>query len=119
MLEYIYIFIFISLVPPVFTLHPESNVTNEMGYIELLCTATSIVPVMFQWEKFINNTWEPLPSNTSLVAEDTIVSGTTYTSNISSIKILQSDEGSYQCRANNSAGSSISGDATITVYGEL
>ena len=90
-----------------------------MGYFELSCTATSIVPVMFQWEKFINITWEPLPSNTSLVAEDTTVSDAAYTSSISSINIPQSDEGSYRCTASNSAGSSTSGDATITVYGEL
>ena len=90
-----------------------------MGYVELSCAATSIVPVMFQWEKFINNTWGSLPSNTSLVFEDTTVSDTAYTSNISSIKILQSEEGSYRCAASNSAGTIISDVATITVYGKL
>ena len=90
-----------------------------MGYVELSCTTTSIVPVMFQWEKFINNTWEPLPSNTSLVVEDTTVSRTAYTSNISSINIPQRDEGSYRCTASNSAGTIISDVAIITVYGKL
>ena len=91
-----------------------------MGYVELSCTATSIVSVMFQWEKFISNTWEPLPSNTSLVVEGTTVSGTAaYTSKISSIYIPQSEEGSYRCAASNSAGTSISDVATITVYGKL
>ena len=90
-----------------------------MGYVELSCTATSIVSVMFQWEKFIDNTWEPLPSNTSLVVEDTAISGTAYTSIISSINIPQSDEGSYHCTASNSAGTDISDVATITVYGKL
>ena len=91
-----------------------------MGYVELSCTATSIVSVMFQWEKFINNTWEPLPnSNTNLDVNDTTVSGTAYTSIISSINIPQSDEGNYRCRASNSAGTNISDVATITVYGEL
>ena len=101
-----------------FTLHPESNVTNEMGYVELSCTATSIVSVMFQWEKLINNTWEPLPNN-SLVVEGTTVNDTAYTSIISRINIPQSDEGSYRCTASNSAGTNISDVATITVYGKL
>lgn len=90
-----------------------------MGYAELSCTATSIAPVTFHWQKLINNTWEPLPSNTSLVVENTMISNTTFTSTITSINISQSDEGSYRCIANNSAGINISNDATITVYGEL
>ena len=85
-----------------------------MGYTELLCAATSIAPVTFSWQKLINNTWEPLPSSTSLVVENT-----TFSSTIRSINIQQSDEGSYRCIASNSAGTSISDDATITVYGEL
>ena len=114
--------IYNSLVPPVFILHPEGNITNEMGYTEISCTATSIAPVTFHWEKFINNinnTWEPLPSSASLDVENTMIDNTTFTSTISSINILQSDEGSYRCIANNSAGINISNDATITVYGEL
>ena len=114
-----YVYTFISLVPPVFTLHPESNVTNEMGRVELSCTATSIVSVMFQWEKFINNTWEPFTGSAKLIADSTTVSGTAYTSSIRSINILLSDEGSYRCKVNNSAGTNISDGATITVYGEL
>ena len=90
-----------------------------MGYTELSCIATSIAPVTFHWQKLINNTWEPLPSSTELVVENTIISDTTYTSNITSINFIQSDEGSYRCIANNSAGISISNDATIIVYGEL
>ena len=38
---------------------------------------------------------------------------------ISSINIKQSDEGSYQCTASNSAGESTSNNATVIVYGEL
>ena len=109
----------ISLVPPVFILHPQPNTTNEMGYVELSCAATSIAPVTFHWQKLINNTWGPLPSITSLVVEDTIISDITFTSIIRSINIPQSDEGNYRCIANNSAGTNISDDATITVYGEL
>ena len=90
-----------------------------MGYVELSCSASSIASVMFQWEKFMDNTWEPLPSNTSLVVEATIVSGTAYTSVISSFNIPQSDEGSYRCTASNSAGTNISDVATIIVYGKL
>ena len=105
---------FISLVPPVFILHPEPNITNKIGYAELSCAATSIAPVTFSWQMLINNTWEPLPSSTSLVVENT-----TFSSTIRSINVQQSDEGSYRCIASNSAGTSISDDATITVYGEL
>ena len=90
-----------------------------MGYTELSCTATSIAPVTFRWQKLINHSWEPLPSSTSLVVENTMIDNTTFTSTISSITITQSDEGSYRCIANNSAGINISNDATITVYGEL
>ena len=111
--------IYNSLVPPVFILHPEGNTTNEMGYAELSCTATSIAPVTFHWQKLINNIWEPLPSSTALVVVDTTISNTTFTSTISSINIKQSDEGIYRCRANNSAGINVSNDTTIIVYGEL
>ena len=110
---------FISLVPPVFILHPEANTTNLMGDAELSCTANSIASVIFSWQKLINNTWEPLPSSTSLFVENTTFSSTIYNSTIRSIFIQQSDEGSYRCIASNSAGTSISDDATITVYGEL
>ena len=91
-----------------------------MGRVELSCAATSIVPVMLQWEKFINNnTWEAFTGSTMLKVGSTTDNGTAYTSSISSIAITQSDEGSYRCRANNSAGISISNVATIIVYGEL
>ena len=90
-----------------------------MGYTKLSCTATSIAPVTFHWQKLINNTWEALRSSTALVVENTTISDTTYTSTISSINIEQSDEGSYRCIAINSAGINISNDATIIVYGEL
>ena len=90
-----------------------------MGYVELSCAATSIAPVTFHWQKLINDTWGPLPSITSLVVEDTIISDITFTSIIRSINIPQSDEGNYRCITNNSAGTNISDDATITVYGEL
>ena len=109
----------ISLVPPVFILHPEAITTNEMGYTELSCTATSVAPVTLNWQKLINNTWEPLLSSTSLVVENRTFSSTIYSSTIRSINIQQSDKGSYRCIASNSAGTSISDDATITVYGEL
>ena len=90
-----------------------------MGYAKLSCTANSIAPVTFSWQKLINDIWEPLPSSTSLVVENTTFSSTIYNSTIRTINIQQSDEGSYRCVANNSAGTSISNDAIITVYGEL
>ena len=84
-----------------------------MGSTELSCNATSIALITYHWQKFNNDdgTWGPLPSNTSLTGMNTMI--------ISSINIQQSDEGSYQCTASNSAGTSISDVATITVYGEL
>ena len=102
-----------SSVPPVITLHPSSVATNEMGNATLSCDATSIADITFHWEKFNidDDTWRPLPSSTSFVNLDTMI--------ISSIDIQQSDEGSYRCTASNSARTSISDVATITVYGEL
>ena len=84
-----------------------------MGSVKLSCNATSIVDITLCWEKFNNDdgTWGPLPSSTSLTGMNTMT--------ISSINIQQSDEGSYQCIASNSAGTSISDVATITVYDEL
>ena len=99
-----------SPVPPVITLHASSVVTNEKGIATLSCNATSTVNITFHWEKF-NDTWGPLPGSTSLAGMNTMT--------ISSINIQQSDEGSYRCTASNSAGTSISDVATITVYGEL
>ena len=84
-----------------------------MGRGKLSCNATSIVDITFFWLKLNNDnsTWEPLPLSTSLTGMNTMT--------ISSINIQQSDEGSYRCIASNSAGTSISDVATITVYGEL
>jgi len=112
---------FVSLVPPVITLHPSSVVTNEMGNAELSCNATSIVPITFDWEfSTDNDTWGPLPSNTELeISIHTTNIITMNTTTISSINIQQSDKGSYRCIANNSAGTSRSDVATITVYSEL
>ena len=102
-----------SPVPPVITVNPSSEVTNEKGRAMLSCNATSLVTITFLWEKFNNDndTWGPLPNSTSLAGMNTMT--------ISSINIQQSDEGSYRCTATNSAGTSISDVATITVYGEL
>ena len=95
------------------TLHPSSVVSNEKGSATLSCDATSIVDITFYWEKLDNDddTWGPLPNSTSLAGMNTMT--------ISSINIQQSDEGSYRCTASNSAGTSISDVAIITVYGEL
>ena len=102
-----------SPVPPVITLHPNSVVTNERGDATLSCDATSIVDITFHWEKFNNDndTWQPLPSSTSLAGMNTMTIG--------SIDIQRSDEGGYRCTVSNSAGTSISDVAIITVYGEL
>ena len=83
-----------------------------MGSVELSCNATSIVDITFFWQKFNSDdgTWGSFNS-TSLTGMNTMT--------ISSIDIQQSDEGSYRCTASNSAGTSISDVATITVYGEL
>ena len=107
------IYICISLASPVFTHHPESVVTFENENIELFCIANGTKPIMFHWEKFNSDdtSWEPLPSNASFAGMNSKA--------INSINIQQSDEGSYRCRANNSAGTSISNVANITVYGEL
>ena len=109
---WLHFILFYIPVPPVITLHPSSVVTNEKGNATLSCDATSIVDITFHWEKFNNDndTWGPLPSSTSLASMNTMT--------ISSIDIQQSDEGSYRCIASNSAGTSISDVATITVYGE-
>ena len=103
-----------SPVPPVITLHPSSVVTNGKGNATLSCDATSIVDITFHWEKFNNDdgTWQPLPSSTSLAGMNTMTISSYF-------DIQQSDEGSYRCTASNSAGTSISDVAIITVYGEL
>ena len=103
-----------SAVPPVITLHPRSVTTNENGNATLSCDATSIVDITFHWEKFNNDndTWGPLPSSTSFVNLSTMTISSFF-------DIQQNDEGSYRCTASNSAGTSISDVANITVYGEL
>ena len=85
-----------------------------MGDATLSCNATSIVDIIFHWEKLDNDndTWGPLSSNTSFTSMNTMTISTFF-------DIQQSDEGSYRCTASNSAGTSISDVAIITVYGEL
>jgi len=90
---------FVLLVPPVITLRPSSVVTDKMKNVVLSCNTTSIVPITFYWEfSTDNDTWETLPSGTTLVfsihTTNIIIMNTT----ISSVDIKQSDEDSYRCR---------------------
>uniref|UniRef100_A0A674MP92 DCC netrin 1 receptor n=1 Tax=Takifugu rubripes TaxID=31033 RepID=A0A674MP92_TAKRU len=86
--------LFISAVPPQFLNYPTNTFAYESTDIELECAVTGNPPPTVRWVK---NGEEVIPSDYFQIVDG---------SNLQILGLVKSDEGFYQCVAENSAGSS-------------
>jgi len=84
----------------------QSNVNVEA----MKCMASGIGPIYYKWEKYISfsNDW---------IEPSSRVVNATSSKLIFSI-VTEEDEGIYHCVTTNNDGSTVSDNATITVYGK-
>ena len=95
--------VFRLLLPPVITVQPQSLTNNAGTTVTFLLSATSLIPMGFQWQ---NN-------GTNLVDGGNLSGATTKTLTIASIS--DSDAASYSVIVSNANGSVTSSNVTLTV----
>ena len=92
--------------PPVVTDHPSSSNDVPVGRnITLMCRASGLGKLEYSWERISSG------SNWSTVSNDNTTSYTTDTT-------LTIGQYMYRCRVSNEAGSVVSNNAIVNVYGE-
>ena len=89
--------------PPVITNHPTDNVVPLRKSITLLCSGCGMGTLIYYWERSSGSSW-------ITVSNDNVL----YTTNIT----LAIGQYIYRCRVSNEAGSVVSNNATVTVYGD-
>ena len=91
--------------PPVITDHPSRNNDIPVGRsITLMCRASSLGTLSYSWERRSGSSW-------TTVSNDNTTSYTTDTT-------LAIGQYMYRCRVSNDAGSVVSNNAIVNVYGE-
>ena len=91
--------------PPVITNHPN----NDSVYVPigrsatLMCSGTGDGTLGYSWERSSGNSWITISANTTSYDTDTTLAIGQYM---------------YRCRVSNEAGSVVSNNATVNVYGE-
>uniref|UniRef100_A0AAX7TZB2 DCC netrin 1 receptor n=1 Tax=Astatotilapia calliptera TaxID=8154 RepID=A0AAX7TZB2_ASTCA len=91
---YVLFSLYVSAVPPQFLNYPTNTYAYESTDIELECAVTGNPPPTVRWMK---NGEEVIPSDYFQIVDG---------SNLQILGLVKSDEGFYQCIAENSAGSS-------------
>ena len=103
--------IFIDI--PIIAKHPSSKKfrNRDKAVTTLTCEATGPGVITYQWEKYQStyNLWTKISSRIVYSKSP----------NLTFSIITEKDEGVYRCNISNYDGSVISGNATITVYGEF
>ena len=89
---------------PVITNHPANSSVPIGNSITLTCTAIGIGALVYSWEKSSGGSW-------TIVSNANTTSYTTDTT-------LAIGQYMYRCRVSNEAGSVVSNNATVNVYGE-
>ena len=101
----IYVMCHQLLGPPVVTDHPSSSNDIPAGRnITLICRASSLGTLVYSWERSSGSSW-------TTVSNDNTTSYTTDTT-------LAIGPYMYRCRVSNDAGSVVSNNAIVNVYGE-
>ena len=90
--------------PPVVTNQPSSNDIPVRGSITLTCRANGLGTIIYSWERSSGSSW-------TTISNDNTTSYTTDTT-------LAIGQYMYRCRVSNEAGSVVSNNATVNVYGE-
>ena len=83
---------------------------NDVNVNAMVCMATGIGPIYYKWEKY-------------QLSNDSWIRPSDRAKNVTSLKltfsvITEEDEGIYRCILTNDDGSTVSDNATLTVYGE-
>ena len=89
--------------PPLITHHPLNNDIPLRRSITLTCRATGIGSLVYSWERSSGSSW-------TTVSNDNTTSYTTDTT-------LAIGQYMYRCRVSNDAGSVVSNNAIVNVYG--
>jgi uncharacterized repeat protein (TIGR03803 family) len=95
--------VFRLLLPPVITVQPQSETNNAGAMVTFLVSATSLTPMVYQWQK----------NGTNLVNGDNISGATISTLTITNIS--DSDAATYTVVLTDSDGSTTSSNAALTV----
>ena len=91
--------------PPVISDHPNSDYVPLRGRITLMCKANGHGILVYSWERSSSG------SSWTTVSNDNTTSYTTNTT-------LAIGQYMYRCRVSNEAGSVVSNNAIVNVYGE-
>ena len=89
---------------PVITNHPANSSVPIGNSITLMCTAIGTGVLVYSWEKSSGGSW-------TTISNDNTASYTTDAS-------LAIGQYMYRCRVSNEAGSVVSNNAIVNVYGE-
>jgi len=102
-----------NVATPIITTQPSSTVisknNNDIDAME--CTATGAGLMLYKWEKY-------LASNDSWIRPSERVVNNVKSPKLKFRVITEEDEGVYHCVVTNDDGSTVSANATVTVYGE-
>ena len=94
-----------SLGPPVVTNHPSSSNDVPVGRnIILMCRASGLGTLEYSWERSFGSSWTTVSNDNT----------TSYTTDAT----LAIGQYMYRCRVSNDAGSVVSNNAIVNVYGE-
>ena len=89
---------------PKITHHPVGDDVPVNGYLNLICRASDLGTLVYSWERSSGSSW-------TTVSNDNTTSYTTDTT-------LAIGQYMYRCRVSNDAGSVVSNNAIVNVYGE-
>ena len=95
---------YLHIGPPIIENHPvDTNVAIGLS-TTLTCTASGLGTLVYSWETLSGSSW-------TIVSNDNTTSYTTDTT-------LAIGQYMYRCRVSNEAGSVVSNNAIVNVYGE-
>ena len=97
-------FAILCIGPPTISEHPNDNLVAMSHSVTLTCSATGSGALEYSWERSFGSSWTTVSNDNT----------TSYTTN----NTLAIGQYMYRCRVNNEAGSVVSNNAIVDVYGE-
>ena len=90
--------------PPVITNHPTDNIVPLGKSVTLMCSGCGMGTLKYFWERSSGSSWSTVSNNNVLHTTNTTLAIGQYM---------------YRCRVGNEAGSVVSDNGAVTVYGEF
>ena len=94
---------YVYIGPPKITHHPNNNVPVGRNFT-LMCSTSGLGTPVYSWERNTSSGWTTVSNDNT----------TSYTTNTT----LTIGQYVYRCRVSNNAGSNVSNNAIVNVYGE-